>query len=95
MYKAPGTVSGHNRFSIGCHSTFHQGQERRAAAATQQVRLHLLFDICEPSAPAAHLHPAFRKELTVLPSPPSRTELSASCRFQGSYSWDPDSSYCC
>lgn len=47
----------------------------------------------QPQLPACT--PPFMKELTVLPSPPSRTELSASCRFQGSYSWDPDSSYCC
>lgn len=39
--------------------------------------------------------PPSTKELTILPSPPSRMELSASYRFQGSYSWDPGFSYCC
>ena len=79
MYKAPGTVSGHNRFSIGCHSTVHQGQERRAAAATQQVRLHLLFDICEPSAPAAHLHPPLREGAACPPQ--STLQDGAECQL--------------
>lgn len=56
---------------------------------------------CTSSSPTASPRPQLptctppsTKEPTVLPNPPSRTELSASCRLQGSYGWDPGFSYC-
>lgn len=80
MNEAPGTVSGHNRFSIRCHNTIRQGQGWRAAAATQKVRLHLLFANCEPLAPAAHLHPSLHEGANCSPQP--TLEDGAECQLQ-------------
>lgn len=78
MNEASGTVSGHNRFSIRCHSTIHQGQGWHTA--TQKVRLHLLFTVCELSAPATHLHPSLHEGADCPPQP--TLQDGAECQLQ-------------